>query len=359
MTVDADLAAIAAFGLQGSVARAVGPVDDEVFARILIGAQRHRLTGLVGAAVQAGALSTTPEQQALLEHELQAWLAHALRAEALVLAATDALNVAGIEFRILKGVALAHTVYPDPAWRVFGDADLLVPHDALTRAAEILVKALPLVREIPELRPGFDDRFGKEVLLRTDRGLELDVHRTLVEGAMGLRVHLPDLFAPPSVMVLGGHRLAILPPPAQLMSSAFAAILGDSPPRLMVLRDVVQVLGVLDPGPDAVLALARRWRAEAVLARALTTAWDVLRPTTQPALVAWALAYRPGRLDRLLLRAHTGPGRAYAAQAAGLLVAPGVRGRAAYLRALAWPQRAYLEARGYGRVQFARRAFGR
>ena len=89
---------------------------------------------------------------------------------------------AGIESRVLKGVALAHTAYDDPADRVFADVDLLVPGDELTRAATVLTAALGAERPVPEIRPGFDDRFGKEAMLKVD-GLELDLHRTFVELA--------------------------------------------------------------------------------------------------------------------------------------------------------------------------------
>lgn len=42
------------------------------------------------------------------------------------------LNAAGIQVTLLKGIALAHTVYPKPAQRTMGDIDLWVPKSQLS-----------------------------------------------------------------------------------------------------------------------------------------------------------------------------------------------------------------------------------
>jgi hypothetical protein len=131
-----------------------------------------------------------------------------------------------------KGVALAEGMYPEPSWRVFGDVDVLVPADTFPRTVEILNDALVMRRDTPELRPGFDVSFGKEALLRTADGLEFDRHRTFVEGALGLAVHRPDLFASPRTFDVGGHRVVARGPAQQLLHAAYDAVVGDWPPRL-------------------------------------------------------------------------------------------------------------------------------
>lgn len=351
---DAVLSAVAAYGLTTTGTLPREALDGTEFTALLTGAERHRLLGLLAAAVGAGDLPVTAEQRAALDDELQAWLAHGLRLERLLLAAVDALSAAGLDHRVLKGIALAHTVYPDPAWRVFGDADVLVAPDALTASAEVLTRALGGSRDVPELRPGHDDRFGKEILLRCGP-LELDLHRTFVEGALGMTVHLPDLWVPPGACDVGGRTLATFPPPQQLLHAAYAAVLGDWPPRFVARRDIAQVLTVHDPAPDEVLRLARDWRAEAVLARALTETWTALAPATSPALVEWARRYRAGRLERMLVASHTGAARAYTRHATALVVVSGLRARLAYLRAIVLPQRAWLLARGRTRRGFLAR----
>jgi hypothetical protein len=336
-------AAIAAYGLPTSHVLEVDDVHD--FMALLQECERERLTGLLARAVRDGSLKIGDDELERLEHVYRGWLTHALRAERLLLDTTALLDRSGIESRVLKGVALSHTAYPEPSDRVFGDVDLLVPGDRLHAASELLAAHFEVRRAQPELRPGFDDRFGKEVMLRIG-AVELDIHRTFVEGAYGLTVRLDDLFAPPYRFPLGGCELDALPQPQRLLHACYSAAFGDWPPRLMSLRDVAQLLFKEQPHIVDVLAMARAWRAEAVVARAITTTWEVLAITVQPPVVQWARSYRPNRTERLLLRAHEGPARAFTRHVAALVVLPKARDRIDYLRAIALPQREYLEARG-------------
>ena len=240
--------------------------------------------------------------------------------------------------------------------RVFGDVDLLVPGRHFTRAATVLADALPGVRAMPELRPGFDDRFGKEVMLRVRGALEVDLHRTFVDGALGLTVDLDDLFAPPYRFPLGKYEMEALPMPQRLLHACYAAALGDWPPRLVSLRDVAEIVLRERPHLVDVLLMAKRWRCEVVVARAITTTWSELRIEPRPPIVEWAERYAPSRGERLLLAAHEGPARAFTRHAAAVVVIPGVRDRAAYLHAIAFPQRSYLRARMMSTGDHVRRA---
>jgi hypothetical protein len=350
------LAACAGYGVSSAHELPRGSLSPEAFSTLLAHAEHHRLLGFVGAAVRDDALVLDADQRAALEEKLEAWLAHALRVEALLLSTTEALERAGVECRVLKGVALANTVYEDPALRVFADVDVLVPSADFGKAALVLAAALGTERALPELRPGFDARFGREALLRSDTGLELDLHRTFVDGAYGLTVDLDDLFVAPRRFALGGHEVTTFPPPQQLLSSCYSAALGDWPARLASQRDVVQLLEVDAPSTGDVLDLARRWRAEPVLARALCQAWTMLDPQFTPPLVAWARDFTPGPTDRFLLASYRGLARGFTSQAAALLVVPGFTDKLAYLRAIATPQRTYLERRGLSPGEHWRRA---
>lgn len=355
-------AAVAAHGLATTLALPAEPLPSQEFAALLARVEHHRLAGFLGTAVRDGAFCVTDDQRAEVEALWSAWCAHALRLERMVLDATAVLERHGIASVTLKGLALAHTRYPDPAVRVFGDADLLIEAPHFTRAANLLIAETGATRPLPELRRGFDDRFGKEIMLTVGR-LELDLHRTFVAGALGQAIPLPDLFAGPQPYPLGGRTLDALAPTPMLLHTAYAALFGDDPPRLASLRDLAQqVVGAagVTPGPPAdagdVLAAATRWRARAVLAGAITLAARTLGLAADAPLVAWARAYRPTRLEAALVHAHRGAGRGYRREAAALLVVPGVRGRAAYLRAIALPDPAYRRARGFGRLDLARHA---
>ncbi len=176
---------------------------------------------------------------------------------------------------------------------------------------------------------------------------------------MGLTIELDDLFLPGQALTIGGHRLQALPPSQQLIHAAYAAVIGEWPPRLASLRDVAQILLTLDPPPEEVIGFARRWRAEAILARGITSAWALLEPSVRPPLVAWADSHRARRSDRLILASQVGPARGTTRHLAALLVLPGLSDRGAYLSAVAWPSEAYLRSRGLDRRRHLGRALGR
>jgi Uncharacterised nucleotidyltransferase len=350
------LAACAAYGLPTSHQLPSGPLSAESFLTLLAHAEHHRLVGFLGAAVRDGRLVLDDEQHTALEERLKYWLAHALRVEALLLALAQVLERASVPYRVLKGVALANSVYADPALRVFADVDVLVRSEDFGRAARVLESELGARRALPELRPGFDARFGREALLRTATGLELDLHRTFVDGGFGLTIQLEDLFASPRRFTLGHRDVPTLAPPQQFLNACYSAALSDWPIRLSSLRDVVQLIEVDAPSMDDVLALARRWRGEAVVALALCCAWQRLEPLFTPRLVEWARGFRPRTIDRLLLASYRGPARGFTAHGTAVLVVRGITDKLAYLRAVALPQRSYLERRGLSRRGFWHRA---
>jgi len=249
-------------------------------------------------------------------------------------------------------------VYPEPEQRVFGDVDLLVPTGRMLDAVRALTDGLGAERVFPELRPGFDDRFGREVTLRYAGVLELDLHRTFVDGPFGLLARTDEFFVPPYRFPLAGYELSTLPMPQRLLSSCYAAALGDWPPRLVSLRDVVQLILREEPNLLDVLMMARDWGCEIVVARAVSAAWDTLAITEEPPITKWARNYEPDRRSRLLLSSGEGPARAFTCQLAAVLVLSG-KDRLAYARAIAFPQREYLEARGLSAKSHVQRAVDR
>jgi hypothetical protein len=349
-----DLAAsIAAWGLPTAHRLPLTPVDESVFNTLIGHAEHHRVLGLVGVAVRAGDFPVTAEQATVIEDRWAAWLGHSLRVEQLVIELASALQEQGIDALAAKGVALAHVAYPHPEWRVYGDVDLLIEPGRFSDAMTTIVRRFDGERAQPELRSGFDERFGREILVRVGR-YEVDLHRTFVDGAYGLTVHLDDLFETPTPFSIGEATIAALAPAPRAMHAAYAATLSDWPPRLIALRDLAQIVTHSDPDPDAVLALARRWRAEGVLATAMRSAWRQLCLTTRPALLEWAEQHRLAARDRLVLASYRGRARGYTSQAASLLVLRGIRDRVGYVRALAFPSPEYRAARGLDRLGLLR-----
>ena len=351
--------AVAAYGAPTRLQLPAVPLDDARFGQLVAECVAHRVLGLLGSAVGAGALPVTDQQRADVETELVGWSVHGLKVEQALVRASDALSVAGVPVRVLKGPALSRTVYPEPEQRVFGDVDLLVPSGRVHDAVRVLGAALGAERAQPELRAGFDERYGKEVMLRTDDHLELDLHRIFVDGAFGLTIVTDDLFVPPYRFPLAGYELQTLPMPQRLLASCYHAALGDWPPRLVALRDLVQLVLCEQPNLLDVLMMARAWRCEIVVSRAVTTAWDTLAITETPPIVTWARNYEPDRTARFLLASHEGVARSFTRHLAALLVLPSVSDRLHYARAIAFPQRVYLEARGLSATSHIERALDR
>jgi hypothetical protein len=177
-----------------------------------------------------------------------------------------------------------------------------------------------------------------------------------VEGAFGLTVGLDDLFGPPYRFPLGKYELETLAMPARLLQTCYSAALGDWPPRLASLRDVAELILREQPHLADVLTMARDWQCEVVVARAVTTAWEQLGLVDRPAIVNWAERYQPNRRDRLLLNSHVGAARSFTRHVTAVMVIPGLAARTRYLRAIAFPQRSYLAARGMSTSGHVKRA---
>mgnify|MGYP006292291575 CR=1 FL=1 len=93
---------------------------------------------------------------------------------------------------LLKGAALALTVYPDPAARSMGDVDVLIPRDRVDEAVA-RVTALGYHAYGPEMGEGFNLHFSHHVALVGDdhRLLPLELHWTLASGDHDR--HAPDV----------------------------------------------------------------------------------------------------------------------------------------------------------------------
>jgi hypothetical protein len=308
---------------------------------------RERLAGIVYGAVVGGDLALDDEQRAVLAELHRRSMLVALRHERLLVDTVRALADAGIQAMVHKGPSIAHVAYDDPALRPFGDIDLLLPSDAIDDAFALL-EARGSERRYSEPRPGFDRRFGKGAAFVTADGLELDVHRTFASGPFGLTVDLDDARRDPSSIVVGGFAVPVLGRPQQLVAVALHAALGTRFPRLLNLRDVVQLLVLEDADPEEAVRTAERWRVDAALARAVRAAADTFRfGDDDLPLAGWARAHVPSRRQRRALDAYVAPGRGYSRQAAAALpVIPGIRLRAAYLRAMLLPDPTYEADRG-------------
>lgn len=332
----AALLAVAGHGLSGREFP-TEPLSDEAWSALLAAAGDHRVLGLLRSAVDSGALPVTDAQRTRARSAHRLTLLRVLSLERHLVSITSLLAEAGVETRVLKGSAYAHLDYPDPALRSFIDLDLLFRPEDLARAVSVLAGA-GLTRILAEPRPGFDRRFDKGTTMRGP-DFEIDVHRTFVLGPWGFRIDLDALWADADTFTIGDHTMKALTAPHRFLHACYHAALGDWPLRLGSLRDVAELHPVDEPG---VMELARSWGVQAVVAAAVADSTRLLGlPVTGP-LRTWASTYEPTRQESKWLGLHTQSTKTFAAQAiATLPVLPGVRTKAAYLRALLLPDSSY------------------
>ena len=285
-------AALAAYGLRSRHVLPGAPLDATVFAELLDVCTREGVLGIFATAVRDGAVWLDAPQRARLELEWRRALVLDVRLEQVVLDAVDCLARASTPCRVLGGLALAHTAYADPATRLFGKVEVLVPAASFADGVAALVDGLGNVDAVWELRTGSDEG----VVLRVRDSLELEVHRTLVPGSFRRAVGLDDLFAPPYRFPLGAYELEGIPMPQRLLHAVGTAP-SDAPARLVALRDVAQLVLRERPHLIDVLMMARRWRCEAAVARAITTAWRELQLVDRPPILEWAEQF-PGEDPR-------------------------------------------------------------
>jgi hypothetical protein len=357
-TVEQLLRRVAAHGLPGQPDRICDePPAADVWSSLIGRVGSQRLQGLLLAAVGAGALPVTDEQRdTAVERHFGACVS-VLRLEHRLLEATDVLEDAGIQLLALKGSALAHLAYPDPAWRVFNDVDVLVPGEQLGAALATLTAAFGATRPVPEVRSGYDRRFAKSVTLRCPDGIELDVHRNLVFGTFGFAIDLGELSASAHRFELGDRRIATLGPEARLLHACYHAGLGDRTPRYNSVRDVAQLLLTGDQDPCEVLALAERWRSLAVLQRGIRLCRALLGVEVTGPLADATADYRPSKQEARAIASYVGADRSHAAKVlASVPFIDGLRAKAAFLIANLGPSRRLLERR-HGRGAWVGRAW--
>ena len=342
------LRGVAAYGLPGATSKLPQAVlDDRAWEAVLAGASGHRLTGHMVRALDDGAFMANDDQQAAALEAHERALAVELVLERLLLTTMHQLDAANIAARVLRGPAVAHSVYREPGLRSFADVDVLVDSRGYDAALALLC-AHGARRRYQEPRKGFERRFGKGVCLEIPGGLglEIDLHRTFVAGPFGLAVDTGTLFESSTTFHLGGQELRGLDPESRFLDSCFHAALGRKQPRLVALRDVAEMILCAPLDAERVRARCRAWRCGVVVQRAIGLAWDAFALDSTPEVVRWARSEESSEFEQRALRAYVSADRSYASQAvAGLQAVRSPRAKVRYATALLVPNRAYVRIR--------------
>ena len=269
----------------------------------------------------------------------------ALVCEATAVKALECLGAAGIDGRLIKGLAVAHLDYPDPALRTSGDVDLLVARDHLHSAVAAL-EAAGFRRSEAAPRRSWEARYARAVMLRSPSGVELDLHVTLAPGYFGARLDHSQLVADVDHIDLGGVRCATLGGPARVVGSAFAAVLSRGAPW-RYLRDLAQQVAVSDVDVHRTVEIARAGDAESVLATAVTMAVAAGVIGEHHPMTEWARGVVPSRRAAQALRyAEAGRRTGWLADARSQLMALSFTDGLRFVAGAAVPSKEVRVARG-------------
>jgi len=263
----------------------------------------------------------------------------------------SALRNVGIEAVLLKGAALALTVYESPALRPMRDIDLLVPKAALPEAVAALELQgyRPTVREV---RPGFVYEFENEWRLqaRSPAHISVELHwHPFVVMYYRRVIPVEELWDRTRPVAVGPQKARVLAPEDQLLHlCAHLSFHHGFEPPLLWIWDVAALSERAALDWEAVVARTLRYRltlpVRAVLER-VSHELDVPVPEE----VRHALAtHRPSLLERAVHRQCRSAGRTEAAETLlELLVVPGVRTKLRFLAGKLFPSRQFMQER-YG-----------
>ena len=219
-------------------------IDPESWSALDRQLQHHRIASLLSTALRRGAIVGSPEIAASARNHSRhvAMLRLGLAREATL--AIGALSDAGIEVRVLKGLATGPLDYPEDAVRHTGDVDLLVRPTDFTRACDVL-RALAET----ENKPDQPTELLVESTFTTSGGVELDLHHRLFRVAPADHDALFDHPTP----IPGGLGLA-LSTEGRMLHAAGHLLL--TPPGLRRISSLIDV-AVIDSGDLDYEALRR------------------------------------------------------------------------------------------------------
>ncbi|MBF8276032.1 MAG: hypothetical protein HW390_1105 [Candidatus Brocadiaceae bacterium] len=191
----------------------------------------------------------------------------------------NAFQHAGIDILILKGPALARSVYPDPATRPSSDLDILIKPSQVERAG-VLLQELGYLLETKRFMPFLKNIYKDEIFKPTGktrnlRGIELHWDLYLLHGTTR-EVGVEDLFQRAVALKTPSLTMSILHPIDALMYSAINIRNHLPHNRLTWIYDTALLAGQLSNADDWKILQWRcvEWRGRNAMETALKLARD-------------------------------------------------------------------------------------
>lgn len=327
---------VAAYQLPSRLHAPTHALADDEWQMLETECRRHRLDGLLVAAVASGALPATPSQRHMVSDIEGQLTRNRMQYDEITRPVLEQLRAQSIPFRLIKGSALPWSDYPDPQMRPTGDLDLLVPGSRLLESVNAL-EAIGGDLMNPEPTDGFAQSVFKGLTVVMPSGLEVDLHRLLSWGPIGVRVPEADLWSPGRTFDRLGTSLVTFDVERTLIHvCAHLLILGAI--RASEVRDVAQLAFSEDLDAARAIAIAHRWGHEAILAVGLQMAARELCIDDHP-LSEWSKRYRVTARDRLWLRIDQPDAPISGVEPIAVLTElRGLHARATFLKALIAPR---------------------
>jgi|GEM_PF-5163529 len=282
-----------------------GPIADTTWELLLPQVAAERLGELLDDGARAGSFRLGDRQRSELAAVNRAAGSRVLYLDRLLGRVLERLDRDGIECRVLKGPAHAQLLYDRPALRPYTDVDVMVRGEAIAATVAALAE-IGIDRPLPEVAPGFDERFAKGATLRDERSFGVDVHRTFAAGPLAVLIDPRRCFASSSAIDVAGWPAAALAPADLIVHACIHAAIGNVPPRLLSLRDVAEAFRRYPTHVDEALEIARAWRAENVVACALRLVVETWGRSWVPderveRALQWSERHRGAPVDRAVL----------------------------------------------------------
>lgn len=332
-------------------------IDESEWPEILAVARAHRVEQLVFMALERGTCprSAPPPELAQLAGRYLLTAAGNKKIFADLRDALQVLEEAGVQVVVLKGAALAETVYGDPGLRPMVDVDLLVRREHVERAVSALLAAGFRRAGPPELRPGFDRDFRVEIEMVSAGaqpvGVEIHWHLT---GPLFVcrRVNYPGLWSRVVPASVASRSTLVLGPEDWVLHLVAHACYKHRQLSLLDLCDLDRLIRFFGERLDWELLLAlgeeRRWLP--AFAMAIEWACRLLETPVPEFVVTRARSCRLPPLERWLIEWWMKPGRPERAHVfPDWLTLPSLGARLRILRAYLVPSREYLASCYLGR----------
>lgn len=322
------------------------PLDDATWASLLGTVDRDGLVLALDRAVLTGDLAVSTEQGQRLAEMALRHAASVVRVERSLVEVSGTLAGAGFDVAVLKGIPSALRFWPDPEMRMVRDVDLLVRSADIDGVVHFLEQT-GSTRLVPQLRPGFDRRFGKAVTVRTSEAVELDIHRTLVYGPHAFLIGEDLLWDQVTDEVeVGGVGVRCFSPPAAFVHACLHAASGGGRRRTSDLVEILTIAQHPSVTPAMVGPIARLWMATAAVVDECRAAAPLAGGGGVESIERDLVVTER---ERQLQEIYAGDPSARALAFATVGSIPGLRAKAAYLAALALPSRSNLRARNLDR----------